>query len=125
MAGLTTRSGRLRHDPRPGLKAAAFLPLATAASIADIESRITAIQAAVEQSIAALRRIDGLVERISQSQTVVGAAIEEQSAVSEQIAGAAAGIALEVSETTREAEKISEVVAQVNERTERLLGTHR
>lgn len=92
----------------------------TAASITDIESRISAIQAAAGESVAALERIGGLVEKISESQAVVAAAIEEQSAVTGEIAQSAAGIAAEVGRTAKEANKISEAVEDVTARTEHL-----
>ncbi|MBI1758496.1 MAG: PAS domain-containing methyl-accepting chemotaxis protein [Actinobacteria bacterium] len=98
------------------------LAATTAASITDIESRIAAIQAAAGDSVTALERIGTLVEKISESQSVVAAAIEQQSAVTGEIAQSAAGIAAEVGRTSREANKISEAVTEVTTRTEQLRG---
>lgn len=92
----------------------------TANSISDIESRITAIQAAAEESVSALRQIDAMVERISESQGIVAAAIEEQSAVTAEISQSAASIAAEVSGTAQEADRITEAVAEVSTRTAKM-----
>jgi methyl-accepting chemotaxis protein len=92
----------------------------TANSISDIESRIAAIQAAAGESVAALQRIDSLVEKISESQSVVGTAIEEQSAVAQDIAQSAAQIAAEVDGTAEQVEKITSAVQAVTARTSAL-----
>ena len=58
----------------------------TAASITDIEARIEAIQRAANEGVDSLARIEDLVEQVSEGQGTVAAAIEEQSAVTAQIA---------------------------------------
>jgi methyl-accepting chemotaxis protein len=64
----------------------------TSASIGDIEARIEAIQRAASEGFDALARIEQLIQSISESQDTVAAAIEEQSAVTSELAGAVAGI---------------------------------
>jgi methyl-accepting chemotaxis protein len=95
----------------------------TAGSINDIESRISGIQAAAEDSVLALQRIDSMVEKINESQSVVGAAIEEQSAVISEISESITGIASEIGQTADQANTIAQAVQDVTSRTERLLGS--
>jgi len=65
----------------------------TSASIGDIEARIEAIQRAAGEGFEALARIEELIQGISEGQDSVAAAIEEQSAVTSELASAVAGIA--------------------------------
>jgi methyl-accepting chemotaxis protein len=60
----------------------------TSASIGDIEARIDAIQRAAGEGVQALERIEELISVISESQETVAAAIEEQSAVTAELAAA-------------------------------------
>jgi methyl-accepting chemotaxis protein len=60
----------------------------TSASIDDIEARIAAIQRAAQDGVTALERISEMISTISESTVTVTAAIEEQSAVTSELAAA-------------------------------------
>lgn len=89
----------------------------TSSSISDIESRIDAIQRAAQEAVATLARISDLVEGINESQDTVAAAIEEQSAVTSEIAAAIAHIASGARETVEQAELIPEASSSVTAET--------
>jgi methyl-accepting chemotaxis protein len=93
----------------------------TAASISDIESRIEAIQTAADEGVGALATIEGLVERIAESQETVAAAIEEQSAVSSEIAHAIGEIASNARAAAEQSGQINSRVDQATQHT-RTLG---
>jgi methyl-accepting chemotaxis protein len=93
----------------------------TAASIGDIESRIDAIQTAADEGVGALATIEGLVQRISESQETVAAAIEEQSTVSSEISQAIGEIASNAREASEQSAQINTRVDQVTQHT-RTLG---
>ena len=92
----------------------------TAASISDIESRIDAIQTAADEGVEALATIERLVQRISDSQETVAAAIEEQSAVSSEIARAIGEIASNAREAADQSTQINTRVDQVMQHTSTL-----
>ncbi|MFN8078893.1 MAG: methyl-accepting chemotaxis protein [Kineosporiaceae bacterium] len=94
----------------------------TANSIADIESRIAAIQASADKSVQALRSIDELVGRISQSQSVMGSTIDQQLDMAGSIAQSAGEIARDVADTSQQAARITEAVRHVSDRTQALRG---
>jgi hypothetical protein len=93
----------------------------TAASISDIESRIDAIQTAADDGVRALATIESLVQRINESQESVAAAIEEQSAVSSEIAHAIGEIAANAREAADQSALINSRVDEVTSHT-RTLG---
>ncbi len=90
----------------------------TSASISDIEARIEAIQRAAVEGVGALSQIENLIERISESQDTVAAAIEEQSAVTSELAQAIAGIADGARDTVDQSSKFTEVMASLGHQTE-------
>jgi methyl-accepting chemotaxis protein len=90
----------------------------TAASITDIEARITAIQLAAGDGVTALGRIEGLIERVSESQNTVAAAIEEQSAVTAEIAAAIAEMAGGSRDTAEASTRIQESMQRVTHQTD-------
>ena len=92
----------------------------TAASISDIESRIDAIQTAADEGVGALATIERLVQKISESQETVAAAIEEQSAVSSEIAHAIGQIASNAREAADQSAQINQRVDQVTQHTNTL-----
>ncbi|MGJ7439965.1 methyl-accepting chemotaxis protein [Aquipuribacter sp. MA13-6] len=85
----------------------------TSSSIGDIESRIEAIQKAAIEAVATLSRISALVDGINESQDTVAAAIEQQSAVTSEIAQAIAHIASGAKETVEQAELLPEASSSV------------
>ncbi|MFC3689842.1 methyl-accepting chemotaxis protein [Aquipuribacter hungaricus] len=85
----------------------------TSSSISDIEQRIDAIQRAAQEAVLTLSRIAALVEGISGSQDTVAAAIEQQSAVTSEIAAAIAHIASGARETVEQAELLPEASSSV------------
>jgi methyl-accepting chemotaxis protein len=92
----------------------------TAASTSDIESRIMAIQESAEAGAEGLVRIEELILLISESQATISAAIEEQSAVAQEIASSTTGLAEGTQRTEEQARTITDAMAQVVERTDRL-----
>ena len=92
----------------------------TAASISDIESRIEAIQSAADEGVGALATIERLVQKISDAQETVAAAIEEQSAVSSEIAYAIGEIASNAREAADQSAQINARVDQVTQHTSTL-----
>jgi methyl-accepting chemotaxis protein len=93
----------------------------TAASISDIEHRIAAIQSAADDGVGALSTIEALVQRISDSQETVAAAIEEQSAVTSEIAHAIGEIAGNAQAAAEQSAQINAGVDRVTQHT-RTLG---
>jgi methyl-accepting chemotaxis protein len=93
---------------------------ATAASIGDIEQRISAIQAAAAASVQAVTTIDALVDSIRESQETIAAAIEEQSAVTGSISEAIAVIADRAQETSSQAAQVGSAVEAVTQQTQTL-----
>jgi methyl-accepting chemotaxis protein len=93
----------------------------TAASISDIEHRIAAIQTAADEGVGALSTIETLVQRISDSQETVAAAIEEQSAVTSEIAHAIGEIAGNAQAAAEQSAQINAGVDRVTQHT-RTLG---
>jgi methyl-accepting chemotaxis protein len=87
----------------------------TSASIGDIEARIEAIQRAASEGFDALTRIEELVQNISESQSTVAAAIEEQSAVTSELAGAVIAISHAARTYTDQGRLSSEVMASTTE----------
>lgn len=79
---------------------------ATAASISDIETRIGAIQAAALDGVEALTRIRQMVDQIQEDHDTVAAAIEEQSAVTHEIAQAVAVVATNAQETVEQSTRV-------------------
>lgn len=92
----------------------------TAGSITDIESRISAIQAAAQASVEALRQIDSLVGRVSSAQQQIADEVGGQVSETAEIAAAAARIAQEVGGTATHIDEINRAVTEVTERTARL-----
>jgi methyl-accepting chemotaxis protein len=92
----------------------------TAASISDIEARIAAIQRAADLGVQALTNIESLIGTISESQNTVAAAIEEQSAVTTEIARALEGIASGARDTAAQSGDIEQAVSEVSEQTKML-----
>jgi methyl-accepting chemotaxis protein len=87
----------------------------TAASIGDIEQRISAIQAAAAASVQAVGTIDALVAGIRESQETIAAAIEEQSAVTSSISATIAVIAERAIETSSQASQVGSAVDSVTQ----------
>jgi len=94
----------------------------TAASTADIEARIHAIQTAASAGADALTEIERLIAGINDSQTSVSAAIEEQSAVAGELAR---GISAMAEGAQATAAKVGQSVAGVDDVTERTAVLHR
>ena len=92
----------------------------TAASISDIEARIEAIQNASREGVAALERIEGLVEKLNESQHTVAAAIEEQSAVTSNIASAITTMSEGASTSATQSEEIVSSVDAVGDQIDAL-----
>ncbi|MEJ2577759.1 MAG: methyl-accepting chemotaxis protein [Kineosporiaceae bacterium] len=92
----------------------------TSASISDIEARIEAIQGASRDGVTALELIEGLVEKLNESQHTVAAAIEEQSAVTSQIAEALANMSEGANNTADRSGQIVESVDAMNGQVEAL-----
>jgi methyl-accepting chemotaxis protein len=79
----------------------------TSASISDIEARIEAIQRAADEGVESLVRIEELIGLVSESQNTVAAAIEEQSAVTAQIAEAITAMASGARDTADQSTQIA------------------
>jgi methyl-accepting chemotaxis protein len=87
----------------------------TSASIGDIEARIEAIQRAAGEGFDALARIEDLIRTISESQVAVAAAMEEQAAVTAELA-VAVGVISSGTHTTADQSGLSaRTMAQVAE----------
>ncbi|GAB6901494.1 hypothetical protein JCM9957A_45840 [Kineosporia succinea] len=87
----------------------------TTASISDIENKIKDIQTAADGSAEATAGIDGLVDRIRESQETIAAAIEEQSATTESIAQTISVIAERARHTSSQAMEVQQAVTSVQE----------
>ena len=94
----------------------------TAASTADIEARIHAIQTAATAGSQALAEIEQLIAGINDSQTSVSAAIEQQSAVAGELAR---GISAMAEGAQTAAKKVSQSIAGIDEVTARTTALHR
>ena len=92
----------------------------TSASIGDIEARIAAIQQFADRGVEALEHIAQLVGAINESQSTVAAAIEEQSAVTSEIARALAEIAGGARDTASQSASIEDAVTEVGTQTRTL-----
>jgi PAS domain-containing protein len=92
----------------------------TAASIGDIENRISAIQTAASASVQAVTTIEGLVDSIRESQETIAAAIEEQSAVTATIAETISVIAERAQETSTQATQVRDAVDAVTRQSDTL-----
>lgn len=90
---------------------------ATSASITDIESRIAAIQRSAAEGVTTLASITSLVDKINESQDTVAAAIEEQSAVTSEIAQAIALIAQGAKDTVDQSNLLPDAVSSVTSET--------
>ncbi|GAB3238408.1 methyl-accepting chemotaxis protein [Kineosporia babensis] len=85
----------------------------TTASISDIENKIKDIQSAADGSAEATAGIDGLVDRIRESQETIAAAIEQQSATTSSIAGTISVIAERARHTSAQATEVQQAVTSV------------
>jgi methyl-accepting chemotaxis protein len=92
----------------------------TAKATGDIGHHIVGIQAATQSSVAAIKRISGTIRRISEIAATIGAAVEEQNAVTreiarnvQEVAGGAARIATNISEVSRGASETGSASSQV------------
>ena len=92
----------------------------TARATGDIGHHIVGIQAATQSSVAAIKRISGTIRRISEIAATIGAAVEEQNAVTreiarnvQEVAGGAARIATNISEVSRGASETGSASSQV------------
>jgi methyl-accepting chemotaxis protein len=94
----------------------------TSASITDIEARIQAIQDAAAASVEALGQIEELVGGINDAQASVSAAIEEQSAVTTELARSITQMASGAQEA---ADKSSHAVTGVETVLDRTKALHR
>jgi methyl-accepting chemotaxis protein len=92
----------------------------TAASISDIESRIEKIQGSTLAGFEALAEIARLIDQVDDSHTTVAAAIEEQSAVTGEIARAMSEIADAARSTADSSAAAATAVASVSDQTDRL-----
>ena len=92
----------------------------TAKATEDISQHIQGIQTATEASVAAIRKIGGTIQRISEIGATIAAAVEQQNAATseisrnaQEVAGATARVATNISEVSRGASETGSASSQV------------
>ncbi len=93
------------------------LAATTAASIGDIEARISSIQTAARDGVDALSRVESLIGRITESQGSIVAAMEEQTAVCSSLADLVGQMSDGAKQTVDQSSASARAMAQITEET--------
>jgi methyl-accepting chemotaxis protein len=83
----------------------------TAKATSDVSSRVAAIQAGAQSAVQAIEQISSIIERINDYQTAVAAAVEEQTATTNEMSRGIGGIVASASEIAAGVDQVTAAAA--------------